>query len=96
MLPSFDSLSVSPASLRGEFSALRQAAPLTAAESVTVEFSSLIPQSLDITGAEKLTRYFGNLLQTEHGLEDHRSDPASVEAWAPRLAQYQGRKEQKQ
>lgn len=49
---------------------------------------------LNVTGAEKLTRYFGKLLRDAHGLSDYRTDSASAEAWTPRVEQYHARKEQ--
>ena len=43
---------------------------------------------LNVYGAEKLTRYFGEILISSHSLEDKRGDSALATAWAPRLEAY--------
>ena len=43
---------------------------------------------LNVYGAEKLTRYFGEILSSSHGLADKRGDSALAMAWAPRLEAY--------
>lgn len=48
---------------------------------------------LNVFGAEKLTSYFGALLQTVHGCEDHRSDPSVSAIWNAKLEVYQKEKE---
>ena len=44
---------------------------------------------LNVYGAEKLTSYFGNILKTEYGVEDRRTDTKLNELWAARLERYQ-------
>ena len=43
---------------------------------------------LNVHGAEKLTAYFGKLLQEQHGLTDHRQDAAASALWNEKLARY--------
>ncbi len=43
---------------------------------------------LNVYGAEKLTRYFGEILKSSHGLEDKRADETLSMAWSPRLEAY--------
>ena len=43
---------------------------------------------LNVYGAEKLTSYFGKLLQEKHGMADHRSDEALSAVWAEKLTAY--------
>lgn len=43
---------------------------------------------LNVYGAEKLTDYFGRILNERHGLADRRGESALSELWQPRLARY--------
>ncbi len=43
---------------------------------------------LNVYGAEKLSRYFGELLQANHGIADRRDDAELSRAWAERLTSY--------
>lgn len=43
---------------------------------------------LNVYGAEKLTSYFGNILKTEYGLSDRRSEDDTNEAWEQKLERY--------
>lgn len=43
---------------------------------------------LNLSGAVKLSRYFGNILAEEHGLADHRQDPEVVPVYDERLQIY--------
>ena len=43
---------------------------------------------LNVWGAEKLTSYFGAILQNEHGLAGHRDDPAVTAVWEEKLDAY--------
>lgn len=47
---------------------------------------------LNVYGAEKLARFFGQILMEECGLEDHRNDPAIADAWAEKTETYYTRK----
>ena len=47
---------------------------------------------LNVYGAEKMSRFFGQLLVDTFGLEDRRSDEALSEAWAKKVAIYDERK----
>lgn len=47
---------------------------------------------LNVYGAEKLSRYFGQLLAERHGTPDRRSDPAVSAVWQERLNTYLSRK----
>ena len=48
---------------------------------------------LNVYGAEKLSRYFGNILAYELGVEDHRQDPEISAKWAEKCERYMNRKE---
>ena len=48
---------------------------------------------LNVWGAEKLSRYFGRLLQKDCGLPDRREDRALSRCWDKRLADYYERKQ---
>ncbi len=43
---------------------------------------------LNLSGAEKLSRYFGQLLTTDHGITGHAGDPAYETAWAQISSDY--------
>ena len=43
---------------------------------------------LNLSGAEKLTRYFGNILQTECGLESRKEETKLAEQWETKLKEY--------
>ncbi len=43
---------------------------------------------LNVYGAEKLTSYFGALLQSEFSMEDHRADPALSKIWNTKVDTY--------
>ncbi len=43
---------------------------------------------LNLYGAVKLSRYFGNILAEEHGLEDHRQDSEIASAYDKKLQVY--------
>ena len=45
-------------------------------------------EHLNVYGAEKLTSYFGAILQREHGLIDHREDAELAAVWAEKVNQY--------
>lgn len=49
---------------------------------------------LNVYGAEKLSKYFGKILQDQCDLEDRRSDKTLSELWAEKLVTYEKRKEQ--
>ncbi len=44
---------------------------------------------LNLSGAEKLTRYFGRILSEDLGLEDRRGEEALAEEWEEKLEAYQ-------
>ena len=48
---------------------------------------------LNVYGAEKLSKYFGNILAYELGVEDHRQDPVIAEKWQKKCETYMNRKE---
>ena len=48
---------------------------------------------LNVSGAEKLTDYFGKLLSEQHRLPDHRTEAETAALWAEKLERY--RTEQK-
>ncbi len=43
---------------------------------------------LNVYGAEKLTSYFGSILQSVHGLEDHRAEESLKAVWELKTARY--------
>ena len=43
---------------------------------------------LNVYGAEKLTSYFGAILQRKHGLEDRRGDAAVAAVWTEKVKDY--------
>jgi len=43
---------------------------------------------LNVYGAEKLTRYFGEILQRDHAITDHRTEDDAVQIWAQRSHDY--------
>lgn len=51
---------------------------------------------LNVYGAEKLTRYFGEILAKQHGLSDRRSDPERSEIWNKKLTAYYEQRNQNQ
>ena len=48
---------------------------------------------LNVYGAEKYTRYFGNILASEHGLSDRRGDAELDALWGARVEIYKEEKE---
>lgn len=44
---------------------------------------------MNLTGAQKLSRFFANILAEEHGLRDHRQDPDIAAEYDEKLARYQ-------
>jgi len=48
---------------------------------------------LNVSGAEKLSRYFGNILKADHGIPDRRSDEDCASVWQTRVDTYYERKE---
>ncbi|MBQ9773465.1 MAG: SGNH/GDSL hydrolase family protein [Clostridia bacterium] len=49
---------------------------------------------LNVYGAEKLTSYFGEILQRDHGVPDRREDEALSRVWEDKLAAYQKEKKE--
>ena len=47
---------------------------------------------LNVYGAEKLTRYFGEILAESHKLPDRRTDAAASAVWNRRMEAYANRK----
>ena len=47
---------------------------------------------LNVYGAEKLSRYFGEILRREHDVPDRRGDDAAADVWRGRVAAYRDRK----
>lgn len=43
---------------------------------------------LNLTGAEKMSRYFANILAEQHGLADHRQDPEIAALYEEKLKRY--------
>lgn len=43
---------------------------------------------MNLSGAEKLSRYFGQILTEETAVTDRRAEPALCEAWEKKLAEY--------
>lgn len=43
---------------------------------------------LNLSGAEKMSRYFGPILQAAYNLEDHRDDPRLSKIWAEKVIRY--------
>lgn len=50
---------------------------------------------LNLSGAEKVTRWFGNFLRTRCGIEDRRQDDALAAIWSEKLNRYYEDKEKK-
>lgn len=50
---------------------------------------------LNLRGAQKLSRYFGNILAENHGIPDRRSDPAIADSYNKKLAAYDAAIDQK-
>lgn len=44
---------------------------------------------LNLSGAEKLSKYFGKLLRRKHGMTGHRGDPAYEEIWSILVEQHE-------
>ena len=44
---------------------------------------------MNLSGAEKLSRYFGQILTEETAVTDRRDEPALCEAWEKKLAEYE-------
>ena len=51
---------------------------------------------LNVYGAEKLTRFFGEILSSDHGIADRRNDTALAESWAQSVDAYNKMKEDKE
>lgn len=49
---------------------------------------------MNLSGAEKLSRYFGQILTEETAVTDRRDEPALCEAWEEKLAEYELDKEE--
>lgn len=49
---------------------------------------------MNLSGAEKLSRYFGQILTEETAVTDRRDEPALFEAWEEKLAEYELDKEE--
>lgn len=49
---------------------------------------------MNLSGAEKLSRYFGQILTEETAVTDRRDEPALCEAWEKKLAEYELDKEE--
>lgn len=49
---------------------------------------------LNLSGAEKLSSYFGQYLKEEYDLEDHRTDPVYQKAYAEKIEFYEAMKQQ--
>ena len=49
---------------------------------------------LNVYGAEKLSRYFGNILSENHGLTDRRGEAETDSLWSERIARYEQDKKQ--
>lgn len=49
---------------------------------------------MNLSGAEKLSRYFGRILTEETAVTDRRDEPALCEAWEKKLAEYELDKEE--
>lgn len=49
---------------------------------------------MNLSGAEKLSRYFGQILTEETAVTDRRDEPALCEAWEKKLAEYEQDKEE--
>lgn len=47
---------------------------------------------LNVYGAEKLSRYFGEILKNEFEFEDHRNDPELNQIWEEKIKAYNDRK----
>lgn len=50
---------------------------------------------LNLSGAEKVTKWFGNFLQSECGLSDRRDEETLAKLWKEKLEYYYGDKEKK-
>ncbi len=51
---------------------------------------------LNLSGAEKLTRYFGEILRDEYGLEGHRGDSRLEQIWEEKEAFYSRMKQEQE
>ena len=49
---------------------------------------------MNLSGAEKLSRYFGQILTEETAVTDRRDEPALCEAWEEKLTEYERDKEE--
>jgi hypothetical protein len=47
---------------------------------------------LNVYGAEKLSRYFGEILRDDHGIADRRSDAEQAARWDARVRAYREEK----
>ena len=50
-------------------------------------------QHLNVSGAEKLSRWFGAILQSEYGLKDHRGEAAYDADYAALTERYENEKQ---
>ena len=48
---------------------------------------------LNLTGAEKMSRYFADILADQHGLTDHRQDPEIAALYEEKLKRYDEEKQ---
>lgn len=51
---------------------------------------------LNLSGAEKISGYFGNILKEQYGLEDHRNEPDLADVWAKKAEFYYEMKEKQE
>ena len=49
---------------------------------------------LNLSGAEKLSHYFGKILQDKYKIEDHRNDPESQKIWNKKVQFYENMKKE--
>lgn len=49
---------------------------------------------LNVYGAEKLTKYFGKILQEEHGLSSRKNESDTAERWNEYLSEYEKKKKE--
>ncbi len=69
---------------------------LNATEEIGLDFSQDTYDSglhLNLSGAEKLSRYFGKILQEKHRVKDRRGEKHLEEIWEKKRALYYGEKE---
>lgn len=64
---------------------------LDAAETIGIDYSVDTYDAglhLNLSGATKLSAYFARILSENHGMEDHRNDPAVAASYEEQLARY--------